>query len=167
GLDRRRSHVDVAGYRDDGKVHIEVVASRAGVDWLQGWLAQRAKKYSGMSVALQGKGAPISTQAEVLEDVEGVTVTPWQGADLPNGTGLFYDAVCNNEVFHVPQHSLDRDANQAVIKVLGGDVWVFDRYRSPIDVAPLQAAIAAYWNLTRKQVAPRRSAYEDHGLVVV
>ena len=170
--DRAVTHIAVAGHRPDGGTHVEVIASRAGVIWLPQWFRERLEdgRYREMRVALQERGAPISDQIEALEDVPGLEVIPWGGQDLGQGSGQFYDAVCSvapeRMVKHVPDDRIDRAAAQALPKSLG-DVWIWDRKKSPIDVAPMMAINAAYWLLHRKPEKKFRSAYEDGGLMVV
>jgi len=172
--DRARVHIAFSGRRADGVPHVEIVASRAGSDWVRPWLSARRDLI--VAVAGQGKGAPASgLLAELAKDaVDGETgqvdpafpVELWQGSDLTNGTGAFYDAVRGNTFRHLPQPILDVAAAVAVTKP-SGDGWLWDRRHSPADIAPLIAATGALWLLNRPTEAPKRSKYEDADLVVV
>lgn len=172
--DRGMAHIAVAALRADGKVHVEVVASRAGVEWVKPWLTDpqfphRAK----WRVTGQANGAPVSS---LLPDLEaaGLTVVPWQGPDLARGSGVFYDLVRGLSedgsntpgVYHRPQPVLDVPAATAVTKPLG-DGWVWDRRHSPTDISPLVAATGAVWLLTKPVEAPAVSAYESRGVLSI
>ena len=170
--DRAFTHLAVAGHRADGGTHIEVIATRAGIIWLPTWFKERLEsgRYPSIRVAVQERGSPISDQIEVLQDIPGLEVVPWGGQELGLGTGRFYDAVTSvapeRMVRHVPDERLDMAAAQGLPKTLG-DLWVLDARKSPVDVAPLHAAIGAHWLLHRKPEEKFRSAYEDGGLLVV
>jgi phage terminase large subunit-like protein len=172
--DRGMAHVAIASRRADGKVHVEVVASRAGVEWVQPWLLDPEFPHrQSWKVTGQTNGAPVSS---LLPDLKaaGVTVLDWQGPDLARASGGFYDLVRGLSedgsntpgVFHRPQPVLDVPAATAVTKPLG-DGWVWDRRHSPTDISPLVAATGAVWLATRTPEKPKRSKYEDSDLIVV
>lgn len=179
--DRTTSHVAVAGFRADGLPHVEVVASRPGTDWIAGWFAERATAENPMWTALQERGAPVSSLADELREVEHLTVVPWGGIDLGNATGKLYDLVKGSGMIeqkdgppkrgglvHLPQPLLDVAAATAVPKILtdGGMAW--DRRKSPTDAAPLVAVTGALWLLLQREEPKARSAYEDlHDIFVV
>lgn len=170
-VDRTRSYIGVCGRRADGIPHVELLAARAGTDWVFGWFTERVEKYGGtIEVAVQRTGAPASSLIEDLEAVEGVTVIEWGGADLGKGTGAFYDAVALPDaagVRHLPQPLVDVAAAVASVKYLGDGAIVLDRMKSPADIAPLVALVGAFWALMRPDQTPIKSAYEDRGLAVV
>lgn len=180
--DRSTTHIGLAGFRDDGLPHIGMIASRHGTEWLVPWLTDdemspladeaAAKRVQG--VVLQAKGAGESNLAEALRE-GGLNVIEWGGADLGLATGNFYDRVraavgegtADNGLRHLPQPLLDVAAATAVPRMLDGGAMVWDRRRSPTDVAPLIAVTGALWALTRPTEKPARSAYEERGLEVV
>jgi hypothetical protein len=143
--DRSTAHIGLAGVRLDGKLHVEVVASRAGTDWVVPWLTsdERQERVRTAPVAVQTNGAPVSSLAEAMRDA-GVKVLDWKGADLGAATGAFYDRVRGMELRHRPQPNLDVAAATAVVRPLT-DAYVWDRKRSPTDVAPLIAVTGAAW----------------------
>lgn len=172
--DRGMAHVAIASRREDGKIHTEVVASRAGVEWVKPWLLDEAFPHRAKwRITGQTNGAPVST---LLPDLAaaGLLVEPWQGPDLARWTGGFYDLVrglgedgTNTPgVYHRPQPVLDVPASTAVTKPLG-DGWVWDRRHSPTDISPLVAATGAVGLLTKPVEGPKRSKYEDSDLVVL
>lgn len=171
--DRTMAHIGVAGYRNDGLPHIEIAATRAGVDWIAPWLAERTP----INVVIQARGAPASPLIDELTAQDGVNVIEWGGPDLGTGTAKLFDLVrdslSTNEnappkgVRHLPQPVLDIAAASAVPRILtdGGMAW--DRRKSPVDIAPLVAVTGALWHLTQPREPEPRSAYEDHDLLIL
>ncbi|MCI0543029.1 MAG: terminase [Actinobacteria bacterium] len=151
--DRTLGHVAVAGWRDDGTPHIELVASATGVDWITGWLTDPEHPHrSTWPVAVQAKRAPASSLIEDLEDA-GVDVLRWDGIE---GTEDLYDRVRSADpetnpdpypgLAHLDQPALTEAAHNAATRPVG-DMWAWDRRRSPVDISPLVAATGALWCL--------------------
>ena len=170
--DRTTTYVALASVRADGLDHIEIIARRAGTDWIPDWLRspERAPELQGAPVALQAVGAPVSSLLAALEGAR-VPVVEWRGPALGQGTGAFYDEVRaaigegseRSQLRHRSQPVLDLAAATASTRP-NGDSWLWDRRRSPTDIAPLIAATAALWCLHRK---PRISVYESRRLEVL
>lgn len=164
--DRGRAHIAFAGHTADGRAQIELVASRAGTDWVADWIKKAAEKGADITgITGQSRGAPVSDLLPELE-ASGLKVFEWAGADLTGGTGKFFDAVRDNNFRHFPQPLVDVAAATAVPKITDGGAFLFDRRKSPVDIAPLQAFAGAYW-LLNKPDDSRPSAYEDRGLIVI
>lgn len=171
--DRGMAYIAIAGYREDGAPHVEVIAQRAGTSWVVDWFGEKDSRRE-WPVALQFKGAPVSSLIDDLEGVAGLNVVEWSGSALGSATGAFYDGVrCEPDgdkiparIHHRPQPVLDIAAATAVIKPLG-ESYVWSRAKSPTDAAPLVAVTGAFWALQRPSDAPRRSKYEDGDLLVV
>jgi hypothetical protein len=148
--DRSTSHIAVVGRREDGLLHGEVVASRVGTDWVIPWFEERVGTDGMLGVALQAKGAPVSSLLDGLKAVEGLTVFGWSGEDIGASCGAFYDLVRAGQenaatgIRHRPQPILDVAAATAATRPLG-DAWAWDRKRSPTDIAPLVAVTCAVW----------------------
>jgi hypothetical protein len=165
--DRIKTYVSFAGRQADGSLQVEVVAERAGSDWVEGWLRERKHLIDAWTA--QTRGAPVSALAEDLAKAleKDIAHVDWQGSDLPGGTGKFYDLVRDGHLTHNPWPSLDLAAATAVPKLTDGGAFMWDRKRSPTDVAPLQAATGAVWLLTRPREAQAASAYESRGVMTV
>lgn len=176
--------IGVAGTREDGLVHVEVVESRSGTAWVLPWITDRREREGLLGVTLQANGAPVSALLEDLEQVEGLNVIPWAGADLGRGMGMFWnlvrgitedeDGVEIPEADRVPlfrhrgQATLDLAAQMAATKPAGDGAWLVDRMKSPVDVAPLIAVMGAAWALKAKQPEKaKRSKYEDEDMLVL
>ena len=162
--DRSSASVAVAGLREDGKVHIEIVMTRPGTDWVIPWIKERADRENLAGVVVQAKGAPVSSLLDGLRKV--CNVVEWQGSDIGPGTGTFYDAVRQGRLRHRGQPVLDVAVSMAVTRPLA-DSWVWDRKRSLVDIAPLVAATGAVWALLRPEEPEESSAYDDEELMFV
>lgn len=161
--DRARAYVAFAGRTAAGVPQVEIVASRAGTEWVIPWLSERSDLIE--AVTLQANGAPVSSLLEPLSEA-GFEVVEWGGPELGRGTGAFYDLVRNNGLKHLPQPVLDVAAATAVTRP-SGDAWLWDRKRSPTDIAPLVAATGAVWLLNRAVEAPKVSVYEARGVLTI
>lgn len=179
--DRTTAHIGVAGRRSDGLMHVQVVASRSGTAWVTGWIEERKSDPDLMGVVIQANGAPASSLLSDLEAIEDLNVVPWAGSDLGRGTGMFYDHVrgvqasAEGDVLvspgpllrHPVQPVLDVAAAVAVTKP-AGDAWLWDRAKSPVDIAPLVAVTGALWGFLAKQPEPAvRSKYEDNDPITI
>ncbi|MBA3781019.1 MAG: terminase [Nocardioides sp.] len=175
--DRSTSHIGLASRREDGNLHVEVIASRTGTEWVIDWLTDERERSAAVlsaPVALQAKGAPASSLIQPLREA-GVNVVEWGGSDLGAGTGAFYDLVraavgegaAETGVRHRNQPILNIAAANAATKP-AGDAWWWDRRKSSVDVASLIAVTGASWCLTSAMPsAPTESAYESRGVMTV
>jgi hypothetical protein len=162
--DRSTAHIAVAGHRSDGLTHVEIVASRAGTDWVIPWLTERKDTAGLVAVTWQANGAPVSSltpvgdDGEEIEEVAGIRFLPWRA--LGPSCGAFYDQVSIVEehpaqgLRHRPQPVLDVAAATAQTRPLT-DAWVWDRKKSSTDIAPLVAVTAAKWALGVQPPRPK------------
>lgn len=176
--DMIRTAIAVAGRRPDGAWHVEVVAHRPGIDWAKDWLAARAR-IEPVTVAMQGRGAPISSELADFEALDGVTVARCEGRDIGGFTGRFYDAVAAaadesesdaTPVYHRTQPVLDRSATIAQKTKLGDSAFCWDRAKSVDDISPLIACTMALGLATGGTTEKRHaSAYArpERALVVI
>jgi hypothetical protein len=162
--DRSVTHLGVAGFREDGLPHIEVVASRAGTDWAVGWFTDPDRPHRAKWPIVVQSGSPAWSLAEDLADA-GLTVVEWKGADLGIGCSRLYDLVRTSKtepgapsagVRHLTQPLLDVAAATAVTRPMG-DAWAWDRKRSPNDIAPLVAVNGALWALLTPPEKPKKT----------
>jgi hypothetical protein len=171
--DRGHAVIGLAAFREDGMAHVEVIASRAGTDWITEWLCspERSEAVRSAPVALQARGAPVSSLLPELQDAR-VPVVEWAGTALGVGTGEFYDRV-RAAIGEGTGSAQLRHRNQPLLNVAAAtastrpiqDAWLWDRRRSPTDVSPLIAVTGALWALLHAQ--PRTSVYETRRLEVL
>ncbi|KKI16449.1 hypothetical protein XM48_16430 [Leucobacter sp. Ag1] len=181
--DRTMVYVALAFWDTEGRIRGEIVAHRAGPDWVIPWLKSPQRKVKPEHVAFQRRGAPISSLWKDFEDA-GLVVHPWGESELAGWHGKTFDLVKRGAADEAPagetpeefrarvgfshgvQPLLDSAATTAQIKAVG-DGWVIDRKASPVDAAPLLAMIAAVGLLLTNPQPTTESAYETHDLMVV
>ena len=173
--DRERSAIAVCGRRPDRRLHVEVVACRRGIGWVSDWLQKRAGK-EPVTIALQGRGAPVSSIKEVLAAIDDVEVVECVGSDVAGWAGKFWDGVsaCVDgsssdavPIMHRPQPALDLAAAIAATRPLGDGAWSWDRHKSLEDISPLVACSMAAGLALRVPRQERESAYEDNDLLML
>lgn len=142
--DRSVAWIAVCGTRPDGRPHVEIVASAGGTEWVVPWIAERVQQYGPVAVAFQGSGAPVSSLLEDFTAALGGVASPISGPDLGRSCGAFFDAATAGPLVHLGQEPLDDAVALALVRPLG-DAWVWDRRKSPVDIAPLVAATSAYY----------------------
>ena len=161
------SHLTIAAKRPDGKVHVELVASRAGTEWVFDWFAERLEKFP--KVIVQARGAPASALIERLRDVrafdsDGVErkleVIEWGGSDLAAYSGAFFDALRDGKIRHRGQPRLSHAADIVKSRKVG-DAWFLERANPAGDVAPIVAGVAAAGRALQPEAEEERSVYED------
>lgn len=155
---RSMTYVSVAGYRDDGLIHVEIVRMRAGMLWVVPEVARLAKEQGITHVAVQSRGCPASDFVQPLKDA-GLEVVEIFGTTMLNSAGRFRDRVRDQLLRHRGQPILDMAIADGVSKRLSGlDVW--DRAGSVVDVAPAVAVTNAVLGLeTTEKAQPVLSAY--------
>lgn len=174
--DRQRSWIAVCGARPDGTPHVEVVAFNFGSDWVVPWLLERVAAREPNAIGLQASGAPVSSLAEPLAKAFACDHGPrcripghrkdfvrlLSGAELGRSSGAFYDAVLAGSIRHIGQPQLDEAIELASVRPIG-DAWVVDRKASPIDVAPLVAAIGAFYLFSTSSKPQRKAGPQAAG----
>lgn len=154
--DRRTSWVAAAGWRPDGRVHVEVIAKRSGTHWISDFLSELAVPGP---VVVQGRGAPASSLITWLQQA-GHDVRRCEGTEVTNSLSQMDDALREGTVRFRPQGALLL-AMKETVRRQAGEVALLDRYNSQVDAAPLCAVVFARWGLTNLDVRPARSAYDD------
>lgn len=171
--DRTMVCVAIAYWDTEGRARVEIAAQRSGPDWLIPWLTSTDRRVKPEHLALQRRGAPISSMWDAMEEA-GLTPYAWEGSNLAGWHGTFYDLLRSGVVeddpevrlTHGGQPALDVPANSATVKALG-DGWVIDRKASPADPSALIASIAAVGLLMTNPGPAFESAYESGGLLVL
>lgn len=179
--DRSMVYIALAFWDTEGRIRVEIVARSYGPDWVIPWLTSPDRKVKADFVALQRRGAPISSMWKAFEDLDPYA---WGDTELAGWHGLFFDLIKTGvldeaakdetpeqrrervRLTHGVQPALDVAAQTAVVKPLG-DGWAIDRKASPYDPASLLAAIAAVGLLTTNPAPKFVSAYESGGLLVL
>lgn len=167
--DRSKTAIAACGMRDDGLWHVELVGYRVGIDWATKWVRKQAAT-RGIRIAMQARGAPISSYIDDFSSIRGCEVVECEGRDVGAWTGRLYDAVaaCSGDsesgcvpVMHRPQPALDIAASVAQKRSLGDSAWAWDRKNSTEDISPLVAVTMAFGlaSCGRADKAKYQSAY--------
>lgn len=157
--DRKMTSLSIAGFRDDGKPHVEFVTQRAFTEWVPEFLAN-GLAFKPAAVIMQGRGCAASSLIPFIEQA-GTPVVRCEGGDLPNAYGLFYDRVMEKSVSWIEQETLIGALSEIRTKSTG-DAFLFNREKSPVDIAPACAAAFALWGLLNTVAgAKKESAYNE------
>lgn len=160
--DRKMTSLSIAGFRDDGKPHVEFVTQRAFTEWVPEFLAN-GLAFKPAAVIMQGRGCAASSLIPFIEQA-GTPVVRCEGGDLPNAYGLFYDRVMEKSVSWIEQETLIGALSEIRTKSTG-DAFLFNREKSPVDIAPACAAAFALWGLLNSVAgAKKESAYNETGM---
>jgi hypothetical protein len=141
--DRSHAAIGVAGLRDDGLGHAEVVDHRPGTGWVVGRLVELADRWQPCAVVVDDTG-PASSLIAPLE-AAGIEVTkPTTRARAAADTG-FYDAVTDTRSLRYRPHpALDAAVAGAAKRPLD-DSWAWARRGLSVDICPLVAVSLARW----------------------
>lgn len=146
---RGMSVIGVAGYRDDGRIHLELVAQRTGMTWVVKHAKAIRKKTGITQVAIQTRGVPSADLVEGLTDA-GFDIVDISGSTLLNAAGRLSDRLREDMIRHRGQRPLDLAAANGVTKDLNG-MPVWDLYGT-VDTAPIRAVNYALIGL--ESIAP-------------
>ena len=174
---RRWAVIAAAGLREDGNMHIEVVARQIGTEWAYKWFEERQKTHP-MNLAFQGRGCPVVGLAEQICTLPNVNRYAIEGTELSASWGRFWDGVAANEpesvrggmkIFHLAQPVLDAPAKTMQLRNLGGGVELPDRIKSPDDPSPMIACFVAFAAATQTRKQEKKiyeSSYAQGGTLM-
>ncbi len=164
---RSMSYISVAGVREDGAIHLEVVRMRAGMLWVVAEAVKIAERNGITHVVVQARGCPASDFIKEFKERTDLEVVELGGTTMLNSAGRLKDRTRDRLVRHRAQPILNMAIAGGVTKKLAGlDVW--DREASIVDVAPAVSVTNALYGVeTVLPTEPVVSAYEDHELLVV
>lgn len=128
-----------AGRRSDGLDHIEVVDRRPGTGWVVDRAVELAERWS-CPIVLDPSSPAGGLVAHLT--AAGVDVREVSHRDHAQACGALVDAVRNESLRHLGQPSLTAALSGAA-KRQTGDVWLWSRSASHVDITPLVAATLA------------------------
>lgn len=149
-----RSSIGVAGYRDDGRVHLELIAQRTGMTWVLKHAKAVREKTGINQVALQTKGCDASDLVSLLAEA-GFDVVDISGTTLLISAGRLADRLREDKIRHRSQGPLNLAIANATTKDLSG-MPVWSREASPVDIAPLVAVTYALVGLESFKPAKKK-----------
>lgn len=150
-----RSTIGVAGYRDDGRVHLELIAQRTGMTWVVKHAKAVRAKTGIKQVAIQAKGCDAADLVSLLADA-GFDVVDISGTTLLTSAGKLSDRLREDKIRHRSQGPLNLAIANGTTKSLSG-MPVWDRDASPVDIAPAIAVTNALVGLETAPPKPKRA----------
>ncbi|MER6834257.1 terminase [Streptomyces cellulosae] len=158
--DRSHSSIGVASLREDGLMHLELVARRPGTEWVVRAVDRLRRLWDPVAVAIGSTGTPAGSLIDDLVEA-GITVPedkerPHRGHlvvvrtnDVVEACGQMADAMTQGTARHRDQTPLTGAVTGARSRRVG-DAWVLDRTASLTDVAPFVAVTLARWALVSR-----------------
>jgi hypothetical protein len=140
--DRSGAAIGIAGLRDDGLRHVEVVDHRRGTGWVCARLVELVEKWEPAAVLYDEKSPGASLAPEIVD--AGVKLTPVNASEHAQACGMFYDAVQERTVRHLGTPEIVA-ALRGVVKRPLSDAWAWSRKNSSVDISPLVVVTLALW----------------------
>ena len=148
--DRVWGSISVVGTSKSGGSHVELVDRRRGTAWVAGRAAELQARWGGqMAIA---KGSPAWSLKQELDDAR-IDLLPISTEEHAQACGDFFDAVMERHVRHIGQDELD-GAVAGADRRYYGDVWLWSRRTSVVDISPLVAVTLAHWVAQKRQRKP-------------
>lgn len=144
--DRAFTSIAAAGWRVDGKHHVEVIDHRRGTGWVVARLQELVDKYEPCAVVVD----PGGLAGSLIPDIEaaGIEVVKTGARDVAQACGSLYDAVAGDtearDLVHIGQSELTQAVAGAIKRPLG-DTWAWDRRNATVVISPLVAVTLAKW----------------------
>lgn len=149
--DRSAASIAVAGRRDDGQLHVELVDHRPGTAWVVKRMKGLIETWSPCAIGLDAGGPAGSLESEFLE--AGIELAKPKAREVAAAAGQIYDAVMKppdadddwaTALRHHPHPALTSALEGATKRSLG-DAWTWDRRTEGVILSPLVAVTLAAW----------------------
>jgi hypothetical protein len=151
--DQRWASLAVAGRREDGLLHVDVVDRRPGTSWLVDRIVEAWEEFR---VPLRVASRDRNTLAALLRE-RGVSVVEVPVPEVAQGVGLVRSLVESSGLVHLGRRWLTDAVKVARLATSG--LWIGEQ------IDPLEAVTLAVTGVPVN--APTRSAYEDRGMRVL
>jgi hypothetical protein len=163
---RNQTYIGRAALNDKDEAIIAMWEDRPGVDWVRDYLVENKDKIDAIVLRTES-GSPSNTFADDWEgdDDIGELIVKWQGADVSTAHGEMFDRLFAKTIRHLPHTPLDMAATSAVPIMQPAGGFRVDIKKSPMDTAPLYAAVGALWGL--ENVPDNVSVYATEQMLVL
>lgn len=152
--DRASAAICMAGYRQDGRRHVEVVQQGGGTRWVVDRLVQLVSRWNVCAVGLDAN----SPAASMIPDLErrGIVTDPKRdqtqleivgSSSMAQACGGWYDAATSDQLRHIDQTPLNAALTGARQRPIGDGGWKWSRKDSSVDISPLVAVTLADYAL--------------------
>jgi phage terminase large subunit-like protein len=142
--DRKWSTIAVAGERDSGGVHLEVLDHEPGTGWVAARVRELVETWEPCAVVLDAAG-PAGSLIAALEAADVDLVLP-SARETAQACGQFFDGVCGTSpsMWHTGSALLSTALAGAQTRPLS-DAWAWARKTTEVDISPLVAVTLAAW----------------------
>jgi hypothetical protein len=138
--DRSSASIAVAGKRDDGLSHVEVIEQRRGTGWVVDRLVDLVEKHDPAAV-ICAQRSPAASLIPALKNAE-VEVKTLSESEHAAACGTFVDAIDQRTLRHLGTNELVVAIRGAAQRPLG-EAWAWSRRSSTVDITPLVAVTLA------------------------
>jgi hypothetical protein len=149
----RRTTVSACGLNEQGKYHVEVLASRVGTKWVPEYLAERCERNEVVEICCDGFG-PGNALAAKVEEQTGLKVRRLKTGEYADACQQFADAVEEGGVVHICQEDLTTSVRGARTRPLV-DRWAWSRSKSKTDPGPVISCTGALYSALDRDIANR------------
>ena len=135
----------VAVWRDDdGRVHIQMLEHKTGIEWLAPTAAKIARKFSRPVVYDAGAQVAALVAEQLHRARPRPRLDPQTFPEVKKAHSSLFDEIERENVTHYRQPELDNAARQVVKRTIGVTGWLFGRGKDfGLDITPLEAAAMA------------------------
>jgi hypothetical protein len=151
---RDRGAICAAGFRSDGRPHVELAEYRDGVDWIPQRLGEICARQPIGVVVFDPGGPEASMLNEVTERIP-VVLEPHAMTMREYGyaCGRIYDATINDQLRHLGDDRLLDMLRRSATRSLS-DAWAWDLRHSATDICGLTGVTKVLWGLTLLEEPP-------------
>lgn len=169
---RDATAIALAGVREDGRKHVEIVMHRGGVGWIVGWIVERWKANKIDTVVIDAKSPAAVFIDELRKKRVRVTVT--DAKDMATACAQFQDAVearnadggLDPQLAHIDQPQLLAGLENASRRIMDGGQWAWNRRSAKADITTVVAATLAVWGVEARKVRRRADKTDRQKKVV-
>jgi hypothetical protein len=151
--DRSSASIAVAGLREDGLPHVEVIDQRRGTGWLVERILELVERHQPLGLVCDGAGPAASFVHELEQDDLVDEVTTANAKEYAQACGMIFDKVEQAGLRHLGTQELTAAIRGATKRTLG-DAWAWSRRTSGVNISPLVACTLALWGLDRLEEPP-------------
>lgn len=140
--------IAAASFREDGKIHVEIVDQREGTSWVSTRLAE-LRRHRPAAIVVDPGSAAGALEPDLKRDrvrYQGLSVRQYGQA-----CGKLFDLIGVAQLAHIGQEPLDDAVDAARQRPLGETAWAWSRKNAVADISPLVAVTMALHGLLLRQ----------------
>jgi hypothetical protein len=145
---RESAVIAAASFREDGRIHVEIVDQRDGTSWVSTRLAE-LRKHRPAAIILDPGSAAGALEPDLQRDR--VRYKPLSVRSYGQACGKLFDLIGEAKLAHIGQEPLDAAVDAARQRPLGETAWAWSRKNAVADISPLVAVTMALHGLLLRQ----------------